>query len=86
MARSAWAVAARLSPELAARCDPAELDGGIAYRTRFGFRGWVAGGAALGEGYGSPQFRVLIGARYVIPETAPRDPVEPSRTRITTAS
>ena len=47
---------------------PAELDAGVAYAWPLGLTGFAAGGVGLGHGYGVPVGRVVVGARFVIPE------------------
>ncbi len=46
---------------------PAEIDLGLAYAWQLGLRLFAAGGFGLGEGYGSPSGRFILGARYTVP-------------------
>ena len=46
---------------------PTELDVGLAYATARGLRIFAAGGFGIGEGYGAPAARFIVGARYTVP-------------------
>jgi hypothetical protein len=46
---------------------PTELDVGFSYRWRVDLHAFLAGGIGLGDGYGTPLGRVLIGFRYTAP-------------------
>jgi hypothetical protein len=46
---------------------PIELDAGLSYGWRIGLRAFIAGGVGLGEGYGVPTGRWLLGLRYIAP-------------------
>jgi outer membrane protein OmpA-like peptidoglycan-associated protein len=47
---------------------PAEIDAGFSYRWRVDLHAFIAGGVGLGDGFGNPTYRVLIGFRYTAPE------------------
>ncbi|MCC6623360.1 MAG: DUF4215 domain-containing protein [Deltaproteobacteria bacterium] len=61
---------------------PVEALGGLRWRSQ---DGWVVGGSAgagLTEGYGAPDFRVVLGVSYNAPPPAPsREPLVKARTR-----